>query len=212
MSDMSNSSNHQAIENTRRAIVRRTLDTLDTLAHENTLDIEEEVHDLQTVDMARSPDIAITFNLSAADHDLTEHSDFYRHVNEPTSLTMVLRDSYRAEAHFHNPETGELEPFALTPEEQQRLDHYAALTGRYNVRVHEILRTNNDTIGSLSSVDTTTVEMLLFGNLKHAQELAAELRKRDEHIQPLQKNALRRCLETALELFPQSLEPPPTAE
>ena len=82
------------------------------------------------------------------------------------------------------------------------------------MRVYEILRTSLDTIGNLSSVDTCTLELLLLGNLKHAQEIAAALRKREGHIQTLHKDALSRCLETAIELFPKSVEqePPDTTE
>ena len=213
MRELNNEANRQGLENARRATVLKTLETLESLAHETVHEIEDEINALQTIDMTRAPDIFITFNLGAAT-DLEDWPYTHQPVKEPTALTIVLRDTYRAEACFHNPVTGEPEQFDLTPQEQQRLNHYAALTGRFNVRVYEILRTNADTIGNLSSIDTTTLELLISGHLIHTQELAAELRQREGDIQPMQKDALRRCLETSHELFIQSLEapPPPTEE
>ena len=213
MREMNNEANRQGLENARRATVLKTLETLESLAHETVPEIEDEINALQTIDMTRVPDIFITFNLGAAT-DLEESPYAHQRIKEPTALTIVLRDTYRAEAFFHNPFTGEPEPFDLTPQEQQRLNHYAALTGRFNVRVYEILRTGADTIVNHSTAATETLEFLTTGHLTHLQELAAELRQREGHIQPFQKNALKRCLETAFELFITSLEtpPPPTAE
>ena len=144
---MSNDANAQAqaIWKIRRAIVSRTLDALATLAYEEGPEIDDEIEDLQIIDTTRSPDIVITFtpgtagdqtemiNIPGWDQPIPEYHN--ARVNEPTALTMVLRDTYRAEAHFHNPQTGELEPFALAPEDEKRLNHYAALTGRRNTCV-----------------------------------------------------------------------------
>ena len=221
---MSSESPNRSVEHTRKAILSRTLETLESLRHEQWPEIEDELNEIQVIDVSRAPEIVITFtpgnaglsesalnNMPGLELQLLMLHD--RRVKDPTALTIVLRDSYRAEARFHNPVSGELEPFQLTQEEQKRLDEYAAITGRRNVRTFEVLRTMTDSIGNPKSLDTMTLELILLGNIQEATEIAAELREREGHIQTLQKDALRRCLDTAWELFLQSMEqtPPPNA-